>query len=83
MFGGSTGNLATDTWIFDGATWTLSPATGPSGRIGLAMATQGDHVLLFGGGGLGDTWSFDGAAWTSVGGAGPPARSDHAMATLP
>jgi hypothetical protein len=48
------------------------------------MATQGSHVLLFGGITTDNaTWSFDGAAWTSLGAATPSPRSAHAMATMP
>jgi hypothetical protein len=84
MFGGSDGtNLATDTWTFDG-TWTNTGASGPSGRIGHAMATQGSVVLLYGGENTAETWSFDGASWTEVtASSAAGARSDHAMATLP
>jgi hypothetical protein len=82
--------MAADTWIFDGSTWALSGATGPSGRLGLAMATQGNQVLMFGGEstgqGMGDSWSFNGTSWTQLyvgSSTTPPARDDHAMATLP
>ena len=55
LFGGqgAGGSLLTDTWIWDGttATWTNPSNTGPSARIGAAMA--GDPatggVVLFGG----------------------------------
>jgi N-acetylneuraminic acid mutarotase len=79
--------LQSDTWTFDGNKWTLTGAVGPSGRIGQAMATRGNTVVLYGGENLGDTWVFDGATWKLAIASGAPGspgpRSDEAMATLP
>jgi len=58
-----------------------------AGRIGQAMATRGNTVVLYGGENLGDTWVFDGAVWKLAIASGTPGspgpRSDAAMATLP
>ncbi|MCA2978775.1 MAG: hypothetical protein INH37_10850, partial [Myxococcaceae bacterium] len=46
---GTSGRLS-DTWEWDGATWTQrSPSTSPPARSGHAMATLGTKVVLFGG----------------------------------
>jgi N-acetylneuraminic acid mutarotase len=93
LFGGNTvtnsgGAYLSDTWTFDGATWTsVTTASTPSGRSGHAMATLGSKVVLFGGadatGPHDDTWTFDGTTWTQLTpAASPPARRDGAMATL-
>jgi hypothetical protein len=73
LFGGSDGaNLLADTWEWDGASWTKLAVTGPSGRVGHAMALDASRgrVVLFGGETntetLADTWEFDGTTWTSV-----------------
>lgn len=68
-----TGTLFTDTWQFDGATWTQLPPTGPVGRRGLCLAYDQvrQRTLLFGGlnqafTGVTDTWYF-GPTWESFG----------------
>ena len=75
-----------DTWTFDGTTWTERPTTdAPSGRSGPAMAYDAalGEVVLFGtakGEDLSETWTFNGTNWTLQ---SPPlqpaARSDAAM----
>jgi hypothetical protein len=60
----------TDTWTWDGTTWTQEhPSHRPSLRWFMSMtydAARG-RVVLFGGvdeGALGDTWTWDGTDWT-------------------
>lgn len=72
MFGGiNTGVYMNDTWVYDGATWTLlTPATSPSVRADASMAYDANsgYVLLFGGrdGAISydETWKWDGTTWT-------------------
>jgi cysteine-rich repeat protein len=89
MFGGYSGPaqslLYADTWEWNGAVWTrrTSP-TVPPARLRAAMASDGTHVILFGGSRLGDvlgdTWSWDGQGWTRLAPAhAPPMRDSHAM----
>jgi hypothetical protein len=74
LFGGYNGfNTATnysDTWTWDGSTWTEQhPATSPTGRYEAAMAyvPVAHNVVLFGGGDgqteTSDTWVWDGTNW--------------------
>ncbi len=80
-----------DTWEYDGTTWTLVAAAGqgPSPRMDAAMEYDPatGTVLLFGGTdgnqvtNLGDTWSWDGVSWTLLSPAtSPPARHAAAFA---
>src|SRR5580658_4430142 len=68
LFGGdSEGEYAQQSWIWNGATWTLVSVAGPSSRAGAVMAPLNGAVLLFGGMGpsatiLSDTWSWDGSS---------------------
>jgi hypothetical protein len=92
LFGGNNGEISaqpylSDTWEWDGASWTQkSPPRAPSARSNAAMAydDQSQRVVLFGGffqGELGDTWEWDGASWSEKTSAtAPSARSDAAMA---
>src|SRR5712692_4130014 len=83
----------TDTWTWNGSTWTrLHPAHSPGPLEGAAIAydppTQ--QVVLFGGisnantGGtliLGDTWTWNGSDWTQQHPASsPPARVEASLA---
>jgi hypothetical protein len=88
LFGGFSGSdLKSDTWLFNGATWTQSAAVGPSARRGSAIAYDavGQRVVLFGGYSdltgqyLSDTWAWNGAAWTQLLGAGPGPRVAASM----
>jgi hypothetical protein len=95
LFGGdgSTGVALSDTWIFNGTTWTqLSSATSPPARYQPSMAYDPatGNVVLFGGGGsggsgyLGDTWIFNGTTWTQLSPAtSPSARYGASMAYDP
>ena len=96
LFGGhsnTTGNDFSDTWVWDGSTWTQqSPQTSPPARQFPAMAYDSTHgqVVLFGGFAsagskiLGDTWTWDGKNWTQQSPAmSPPASNAPAMAYDP
>jgi hypothetical protein len=87
LFGGWDGvSYKSDTWEWDGAKWTQSPATGPTARSGHAMAYDSSRgkVILFGGwdgvSSHNETWEWDGATWTQVASTGPSVRSGHVMA---
>jgi hypothetical protein len=67
-----------ETWRWDGRSWTQLQVAGPPGRIRPAMWNDFTQVFLFGGGSLsapdyfstniplGDTWRWDGVSWTPV-----------------
>lgn len=88
LFGGyrETQQHYSDTWAWDGATWTRVANTGPSPRYGHAMAYDiaRQRVVLFGGHALGtasrETWEWDGSMWALRSDTGPPATVFHAMA---
>jgi len=92
LFGGETHpdpssvTYLSDTWTWDGATWTRLDVQGPAARSAAAAATLGTTTILFGGvnaaGGLADTWTWDGSGWTQVEVPGPSARAGAAIATL-
>jgi len=85
LYGGHlpySGTVFTDTWIFDGKTWTeRHPAQSPSVQGQLVYDAALRRLVLFGEG-VGptgtatgsETWTYDGATWTKLpGGASPPA----------
>ncbi len=93
MFGGHNSSSApppalSDTWTWNGTTWTALPAAGGPARSGHASSVDQSRgeIVLFGGSIAGapimaDTLVFDGTAWqgrtpTTV----PPGRYQHAMA---
>jgi len=92
MFGGGTGgaghgSISSNTYEWDGASWTLVTSNGPSRRVNSAMAfdTRRGKAVLFGGwvtpdNYYGDTWEWDGTQWNLVSTSGPPPRANHAMA---
>ncbi len=88
LFGGSNGTtVMSDTWEFDGASWTQVATTGPGPRyrFGMAYDSARSKTVLFGGydasdTAQGDTWEWDGAAWTQVATTGPSPRGFTAMA---
>ena len=88
LFGGSAaGGILSDTWEWDGSTWSLRSTAGPGPRNGHAMAYDALHsrTLLFGGSNAsgvpqGDTWSWNGTSWTRVATTGPTARHYPNMA---
>jgi hypothetical protein len=77
-----------DTWTYDGASWTLASAVNPMPKRiwpPLAYDAASRRVMLFGGITLGlgaftDTWQWTGTAWQQVlTTENPPARGTHAM----
>ncbi|MFO0663842.1 MAG: hypothetical protein U0174_07820 [Polyangiaceae bacterium] len=92
LFGGShtNGTLFSDTWTYDGSSWTQKQVTGPSPRTQAGVAALSGKVFLFGGGGppinapkaLGDTWEWDGLRWREHVVQGPAPRRGPIMATL-
>jgi hypothetical protein len=92
LFGGShisTGTTFSDTWVWDGSTWSQkSPVASPSARQLHAMAYDSvrGEVVLFGGltaGGLlnNETWGWAGVNWTQkLPSMSPSPRYEHAMA---
>lgn len=83
LFGGRLADdtVLADTWSWNGTAWTQIPTTSqPSGRFGVSMMFDGQHVTLIGGNGgpmgnpMGprhDAWWWDGANWNMA--AEPPA----------
>ena len=92
LFGGRNkeGYDLSDTWTWDGSTWTKqAPAASPPAREIASMAYDAAtrNIVLFGGyvlhinGMLGDTWTWDGSTWTKQHPAAHPlARRDASMA---
>jgi hypothetical protein len=93
LFGGYdplVGGALSDTWAWDGQSWTrLSPTRSPGPRSAARMAydSQRQRCVLFGGYDqinstrLSDTWEWDGADWTRVATpTSPPGRDAHGMA---
>jgi len=93
LSGGSEVGRYSDTWTFNGTTWTqLSPTSNPSARNGAAMTYDPalSKLVLFGGlpGGSGnddnDTWTFDGTTWTQLSpSSSPSVRQDVGLAWDP
>ncbi len=79
------------TWTWNGG-WQQRSTTGPSGRVGNAIAPRGNDVVLFGGldsryapiyGFYDETWTWNGQGWSQAAPATvPPPRIDHAMVGL-
>lgn len=66
--GGGSSGLLTDTWLWDGTSWTpASPASSPSARSNASLAFDAAHneLLLFGGctATSTDTWAWTGSTW--------------------
>jgi hypothetical protein len=91
LFGGvtSVGVPISETWLFDGSTWTHKIVTGPSARFAAAMAFDSGRgrAILYGGtnatvpgGANGETWDWDGTVWAIHYVSGPGPRFRHAMA---
>jgi hypothetical protein len=86
LFGGegASNTLLTDTWLWNGTSWTLASTTNapPPGRYDAMMAWDGHHIVLYGGRNLenelADTWIWDGANWTEVTPVNPPYVRDLA-----
>ena len=103
LFGGTTApdsgissvaQYLSDTWTWDGATWSQLNVSGPTPRCCGAMAPLNGKLVLFRGSGalsggppgmatvLSDIWIWDGAAWTQQKG-GPPDSTEFFLETLP
>ncbi|MBL8803204.1 MAG: protein kinase [Planctomycetes bacterium] len=90
LFGGAAApfNLNSETWEWDGSTWSLRSTTGPSPRADFTAtpydSARGVNVLF--GGGLsfgsysGETWEWNGISWSLRSTAGPSPREAHAIA---
>jgi len=82
-------NCLSDTWVWNGSTWTEEEnlAASPSARLGATMVYDpaAGNIVLFGGysnsGVLNDTWIWNGSTWTEESLTNsPPARYLAAMA---
>ena len=88
LLGGNNGGNLSDTWAWNGTTWTQRfPAVSPIARQGHALTfdgARGETVLFAGFGGsvlLNDTWAWDGTTWTQRSPAAAPLpRYYHALA---
>jgi hypothetical protein len=89
LFGGyGIGGYQSDTWEWNGSTWTLRASTGPSKRQEAAMVYDEARgvTVLFGGlrsdfTTLDDTWEWDGSGtWTFRTDTGPSARQQSGAA---
>lgn len=93
LFGGRAGQfpnetIRTDTWEWDGGSWTQRATTGPSPRVHQSMAYDRarQRVVLYGGFSvvsnqeLRDVWEWNGTAWTQAGAAVPPDRIARGVA---
>jgi hypothetical protein len=87
LFGGEVDDGVYDNkvWQWDGRSWALWSALGPSPRGHAAMAYDSARgvIVLFGGfdgsGVNNETWECDGETWTLRSTSGPPARCAHAL----
>jgi hypothetical protein len=85
---GGSDTMLSDTWTWDGTTWTEQfPAASPTARYGASLAYDSatGNLVLFGGlspsGDLADTWTWDGSTWTEqLPKTSPPARYTASMA---
>ncbi|MBL9078401.1 MAG: hypothetical protein JNL08_12900 [Planctomycetes bacterium] len=82
LFGGQIAGVAlSDTWEWDGTSWTMVASGGPPARYSYTAAYDSARgkVVMFGGftGSqlLGDTWEWDGSSWTLAASTGPGPRS--------
>jgi N-acetylneuraminic acid mutarotase len=89
LHGGQTTRTTSETWVWDGDTWSrLENVTNPVRRSYGAIAALGGKVVLFGGSGgplplQRDTWEWDGANWSELRPpVSPPARRFTSMAPL-
>jgi hypothetical protein len=85
LFGGQgapDSSVFADTWIWKGSGWiALSPATSPPARWDAELASDGNQLVLFGGGAngsLNDTWVWDGINWTQQSPATSPSGREGA-----
>ncbi|HEX5414276.1 MAG TPA: kelch repeat-containing protein [Chloroflexota bacterium] len=97
LFGGCCGTAAlcgpdpgelSDTWIWDGTTWTQrfpsrGPQPGPRQRAGVAYLASTSTVVMYGGltclNSDSDTWTWDGTTWTLAARGLPPGLNGPTM----
>ena len=74
-----------ETWIWDGSTWTKSPASGPVLGFPLLAFDGKSRLVLYGitQKGVGQTWTWDGSAWSQQQVTSPPGRNGGSMALDP
>jgi len=89
LFGGDSRSAAfSDTWEWDGITWTPMNGAGPPGRSlhRMVFVPRRGRVMLFGGtssgSGMPDPWEWDGQAWSPIDDSGP-IRVLHGLAVDP
>jgi hypothetical protein len=88
LFGGRSGQtLRSDTWEWDGTTWTEKTVTGPDARLHAVGAFDAERGVVRVYGGVGaddvprtDTWEWNGTAWSRVSTTGPADRGSNRMA---
>jgi hypothetical protein len=81
LFGGrSSGGFLGDTWTWKAGCWTQSTSTGPSPRMGMAMAYDPARKIVIAFGGRTDTakqifspetWAWNGVSWSLLSSGGP------------
>jgi hypothetical protein len=82
---GPTETFSSDTWEWDGNSWTQREDSGPAAReyARAAWDPVGSGILLFGGRASGiafsDTWTWGGDQWKQVADIGPTGRQGHAI----
>jgi hypothetical protein len=82
VFGGQDyPTIYTDTWEFDGATWTRRATTGPVSNTYNEMVYDRSRgkTVLFDGINV-RTWEWDGSQWVQVASTGPTPRTGFALA---
>ncbi len=80
LFGGqrADGSLSSDTWVWNGSTWTPMASTVPERKLAAMAFDPALHqLILFGGQGangqlLSDTWAWNGASWNAPTSPNPP-----------
>jgi hypothetical protein len=88
LFGGGdeNQNLRTETWSWNGESWTLIDASGPPGRahFGFVHDPVHEQALLYGGYAdqiLEDFWAWKDGAWQNIDFPGPGTLSHFGMAS--
>ncbi|HTL36808.1 MAG TPA: kelch repeat-containing protein [Kofleriaceae bacterium] len=67
LFGGTvTGGSKTDTWTWDGTSWTEHLVAGPTSGSDLAWDDASQRIIANG------TWEWDGSTWSQVSSTKPP-----------
>jgi N-acetylneuraminic acid mutarotase len=80
--------VRSDTWTFDGTSWTELSVVAPSPRMWGVMAPRNGVLVAFGGQDIDatslptDTWAFSGNAWSVLDVSGAPPRTAAVMAPV-